>query len=486
MNTAQLLDGLSVNPGDVELCGLSLDSRRVNSGEGFIALQGAVQHGICHASQAIANGAQAVIYEPNGVDQQAIAAMGVANIAVENLNQKLGEIAARFYQHPSTMLDVIGITGTNGKTTVSQLIAQALPQCGVIGTLGWGDVAELQSTVNTTPDALAVQQILQQLLTQGKRAVAMEVSSHGLQQGRVNAVRFKGAVFTNLSRDHLDYHGSMAEYLQAKLSLFQWKDLQFAVVNLDDACSSDVLESLPASVRRWGFSAQGNTVPAAECICAENVSLAADGIEFEVVWGEQRQAVKTLLVGRFNLENLLAVLCTQLAMGITFSDAVNRLADLKAIAGRMERLGGQGKPSVIVDYAHTPDALEKLLHAVKSQSRLCLVFGCGGDRDKGKRSEMGRIAEAWADQVIVTDDNPRTEQPAAIINDILSGCKSPNTIVIHDRNAAISTAIQQAGQDDWVVVAGKGHELYQEINGVKWPFNDRLIVQQALDAWSAL
>jgi UDP-N-acetylmuramoyl-L-alanyl-D-glutamate--2,6-diaminopimelate ligase len=484
MKLAELLNGLTINPADLEISGLCLDSRNIQTGDAFIALNGAVQHGIAHAKQAVANGAIAVIYDPSGADMQTVSALKIPSLAIADLAQKLGEIAARFYGNPSQILDVIGVTGTNGKTTCSQLIAQALPACGVIGTMGWGDVGSLQPTANTTPDALAVQQMLNEFVTRGKRATAIEVSSHGLHQGRVNGVSFKGAVFTNFSRDHLDYHGSMAEYLQAKLTLFKTPGLQFAVVNLDDPNSAEVLQSLPDEVQCWTYSATGRQGTAKEAVSAEQVKHSAAGIEFDLVWREQKRRATTSLVGDFNLDNVLAVLCVLLATGSEFDAAVAQLAKLKAIAGRMEKFGGNGKPTVLVDYAHSPDALEKVLKAVKGATPLSVVFGCGGDRDKGKRPEMGRIAETWADHVIVTDDNPRSEASAAIIEDILSGCQSQKITVINDRTTAINTVIRQADPDDCVVIAGKGHENYQETNGVKQPFSDRRVVEQALAAWN--
>jgi UDP-N-acetylmuramoyl-L-alanyl-D-glutamate--2,6-diaminopimelate ligase len=483
MKLADLLNGMVLNPVDMEIGGLCLDSRKVQAGDAFIALNGAIQHGLAHAEQAIANGAIAVLYDPNGADRQLVGALKVATLAIADLAQKLGEIAAKFYGHPSQTIDVIGVTGTNGKTTCSQLIAQALPACSVIGTLGWGDVGNLEPTANTTPDALAVQQMLHAFATRGKRSVAMEVSSHGLHQGRVNGVSFRGAIFTNLSRDHLDYHGGMAEYLQAKLRLFTTPGLQFAVINLDDPSSTKVLQSLPDTVQCWSYSASGRQ-SAKESVSAEQVKHSAAGIEFDVVWREQKCRATTSLVGDFNLDNVLAVLCVLLATGSQFDAAVAKLAELQAISGRMEKFGGNGKPTIFVDYAHSPDALEKVLKAVKGASQLRVVFGCGGNRDKGKRPEMGRIAETWADQVIVTDDNPRNEASTEIIKDILSGCQSQKITVIYDRTTAINTVIRQADSEDCVVIAGKGHESYQEINGVKQPFSDSRVVEQALASWS--
>lgn len=485
MKLSQLVNGIADIDTDIEVGGLSLDSRKVKPGDLFIALNGALQHGISHAKQAVENGAIAMLYDPAGLDNLEQQTVAVHAIAITDLSQKLGEIAAHFYGHPSRQIDLIGITGTNGKTTCSQLIAQALPNCGVIGTLGWGQPEHLNATINTTPDALAVQQILRALVDQGNRAITMEVSSHGLEQGRVNGIDFKGAVFTNLSRDHLDYHGNMTAYLQAKLRLFSNPALQFAVVNLDDVNSDEVLAALNKNVKCWGFSTNGRQVKGVECITANNVRHGANGIEFNVQWSQQTMQASTKVVGAFNLQNVMTVLCTLLAMGWVFDKAVMQLAHLKAVTGRMEKFGGLNQPLVIVDYAHTPDALEKVLTAARGNGKLWAVFGCGGDRDKGKRPEMGRIAETYADHVVVTDDNPRSEASDAIINDILAGCTSDKVSIINDRSTAITTVIQQAGQNDCVVIAGKGHENYQEIQGIKIPFSDQAVAQQALAARSS-
>lgn len=483
MKLAELLTDMTVCDGDLDITGLALDSREVRVGDAFFALNGANQHGMNFADQAVANGAKAVIYDPAGWNQPHDSALRVAQFSINGLDKHLGKIAAKFYGNPSRQLTVIGITGTNGKTTCSQLIAQALTQCGVIGTIGWGEPGKLSPTQNTTPDALMVQKYLQLFVEQRKKAVAMEVSSHGLQQGRVNAVEFRGAVFTNLSRDHLDYHGGMEEYFQAKLALFTSPALKFAVVNLDDSNSSDVLQALAGNVQRWTFSTQGQMYKQSECIFAKNIHYDSTGIAFEVVWQDRKVSAYTPLVGVFNLENVLAVLCVLLAMDYPLTEAIARLADLHAIVGRMEKFGGNDKPTVFVDYAHSPDALEKALQAAKGHGQLLVVFGCGGDRDKGKRQEMGRIAETLADQVFITDDNPRSETSVEIINDILAGCRKQNITVINDRKLAINSAIQKAKKLDSVLIAGKGHENYQEIKGVKFPFSDQEVVKQSLAIW---
>lgn len=469
---------------DLEISGLTLDSREIKAGDAFIALRGHQQHGLVYAEQAIRNGAAALIIDTIDLDAASHSNLAVPYVAVTDLHKHLGGIASRFYGHPSEKIKVLGITGTNGKTTCSQLIAQALGNCGVIGTLGWGEYAQLLPTLNTTPDAVTIQRILEHFLKEQKHAVAMEVSSHALQQGRVDNVNFAGAIFTNLSRDHLDYHGNMDEYLQAKLALFSKPGLQFAVINLDDDRCQHFMSSLHKSVKCWTYTTRGKKSVGSENLSAENIRFSPDGIYWDVFWGDRQSSAFTPLVGRFNLENVMAVLAVLLAMGTEFHQAILRLAQLQAVAGRMEKFGGGNKPTVYVDYAHSPDALEKVLKVAKSTGKLSVVFGCGGDRDKGKRPEMGKLAENLADRVFVTDDNPRTESSSEIIRDILAGCQSRKAVVISDRRLAISSAIQQANANDCVVVAGKGHENFQEINGVKLPFSDQEIVQQSLAIWS--
>ncbi len=490
---------------EIVVAGLVLDSREVLSGDVFIALVGAKQHGLAHVEQAINNGACAVIFDPAGNGRQlaeslhGIASRFVPMIAVENLGLKLGELAARFYGDPSRFMTVIGITGTNGKTSCSQFLSQVLDDCGVIGTLGWGEWGRLNKTLNTTPDALAIQKMLAELLKNKKHAVAMEVSSHGLEQGRVNGVMFKGAVFTNISRDHLDYHGTMNAYVRAKLTLLKQPGLAFAVVNLDDVYSERIIAACPESVQVWQFSAKGKTSDSGECVNAENIRHKTDGIEFDIRWRNQVQQVKVPLYGDFNVENVLAVLTVMLAMGISLHEAVKRLASIKPVDGRMERFGAEADPLVFVDYAHTPDALDKVLSSLRKHCKqdLWVVFGCGGNRDTGKRPQMGKIAEHWADHVVITDDNPRYENGLDIVNDILAGCRStakdggsvaagmepvrPAKVeVIQNREQAIQKVVASAAENDCIVIAGKGHEQYQESNGVCLPFSDRQVVIDAL------
>ncbi|MDD5275467.1 MAG: UDP-N-acetylmuramoyl-L-alanyl-D-glutamate--2,6-diaminopimelate ligase [Methylovulum sp.] len=494
MTLHELLTGLVwVQADDRVISGIELDSRKVVEGNVFVALTGAMQHGLNHLGQAVNNGACAVIFDPAGQGQQLAddyISFGEPEekppmIAIANLGGVIGIIAARFYGNPSQLIDVIGITGTNGKTSCSQFLGQLLDDCGIIGTLGWGEWGKLDKTVNTTPDALSVQQMLAALMAGKKQTVAMEVSSHGLEQGRVNGVRFKGAVFTNISRDHLDYHGTMEAYLQAKLALLDKPGLAFVVVNLDDATSGRIIAEVPKTAVVWGVSVNGKVLTSGgESLVAQHIVHKPNGIEFDVRWRTEHQQVTVPLYGDFNIENVLVVLAVMLAMGIGFAQAVNRLAQIKPVAGRMERFGGDdGRPLVIVDYAHTPDALEKVLSSVRKhcQRGLWVVFGCGGDRDAGKRPMMGRAAEQWADHLIITDDNPRFENNQAIINDILAGCHSNKIEVIQDRAQAIQSAVTRAAKNDCIVIAGKGHEDYQDVAGVKFPFSDREIVIEALN-----
>jgi UDP-N-acetylmuramoyl-L-alanyl-D-glutamate--2,6-diaminopimelate ligase len=476
-----LLHGLIPEQGDIPVTGLALDSRTIVKGDIFIALSGAKQHGLVHAEQAINNGASAIIFDPAG--NRITSSLHIPMLAVENLGLKLGELASRFYGDPSQFMTVIGITGTNGKTSCSQFLGQMLEDCGIIGTLGWGEWGQLCKTQNTTPDALSIQKILAELLNNKKHTVAMEVSSHGLEQGRVNGVRFKGAVFTNISRDHLDYHGTMEAYVQAKLALLTKPGLAFAVINLDDAYSEQIIASVPKSVQLWQFSANGKKPDSGECVNAENIQHNLGGIEFDLRRiNSPLQRIKLPLFGDFNVENILAVLTVMLAMGISLPEAGRKIGKIKPVEGRMERFGTEADPLIFVDYAHTPDALDKVLSSLRKHCKhdLWVVFGCGGNRDTGKRAQMGEIAEHWADHVIITDDNPRYENGLDIVHDILAGCRSTKVEVIQNREQAIHKVISSAAKNDCIVIAGKGHEQYQESNGVQLPFSDRQVVIDAL------
>jgi len=486
MILAELLDGLVVDrpltKNVTDIKGIALDSRKVKKDFVFIAVTGAIEHGLVHASKAIEQGACIIVYDPKGSEHYAVEHLDCDVFAVEDLSLKLGCIADRFYNSPSKEIEVIGVTGTNGKTSCSQFLAQLIPECGVIGTLGWGEQGALNETINTTPDALDVQQILAGFLVLKKKTVVMEVSSHGMEQGRVNAVNFKGAVFTNFTRDHLDYHGSMAAYLTAKLALFKRPELQFAVVNMDDDHALRFLGETHKQVKRWAFSTKGCRCESAENVIAEGAEYSLEGLKFFVCWQNQKVWVQTKIVGDFNLENILAVITVLLAQGYPLEFALKKVAELLPVEGRMERFGGDTKPVVFVDYAHTADALEKVLQGLRKycSQTVWLIFGCGGNRDKGKRAQMGAVAEKLSDKVIITDDNPRLEDSKQIIRDILMGFNEKNYEVIQNREEAIQSVINRAEKQDCIVVAGKGHENYQDIQGLKHAFSDRYVVQQAL------
>ena len=477
---------------DNSIIGLALDSRDIIKGYVFIALAGSKQHGMAYIDQAINNGACAIIYDPAGIESTLVEdSSQIPMIAINGLAVKLGHIAARFYGNPSELMTVIGITGTNGKTSCSQFLSQMLDDSSVIGTLGWGEWSNLKKTINTTPDALEMQRILAELLKANKKAVAIEVSSHGLDQGRINGVAIKGAIYTNISRDHLDYHGTMDAYIQAKLLLLKSVGLAFVVVNLDDVFSDQIVAAVPEKVEIWGFSVKGKTRSNCTNIIAENILTTDNGIEFELYCHGNKHRIKAPIYGHFNVENILTVFTTMLAMGVAEAEAIKRLEFIRPIPGRMERLGDERSPLIFVDYAHTPDALDKVLSSIKKHctQALWVVFGCGGDRDKGKRSQMGQIATQWADHVIITDDNPRYENALDIVNDILKGCQdignstiSRNVEVIQDRALAIQSVLARAAAKDCIVVAGKGHELYQEVNGVRLNFSDSQVISDALTA----
>lgn len=468
----------------IRLGGLALDSRTIKANEVFIALSGARQHGLAYAENVRKQGASAILFDPaGGGEELAHAIRGIELFPIRNLGAVLGELASEYYGRPSYDLAVIGITGTNGKTSCSQFLGQLLDGCGIIGTLGWGEWGRLTKIPNTTPDALTVHKVIAEFVAQGAASVAMEVSSHGLEQGRVNGVRFKGAVYTNISRDHLDYHGTMEEYLAAKLKLLRSPGLEFVVVNLDDPSCDRIIAAAPDGVVLWGVSAKGRQLVSGESVKAKGIAFSLAGIEFEAEWREEKHKITVPLFGDFNVENILCVLATMLAMGYALSEIAAKLKHIKPVVGRMERCSvATDKLSVFVDFAHTPDALDRVLASVRKHCRrdLWVVFGCGGDRDPGKRPEMGAIAEQWADHVIVTDDNPRFEEPSAIAKQILAGCRTGKAKLVQDRKQAIEQVIAQANEHDCVVIAGKGHENYQEINGIQYPFSDKEIAEQSL------
>ncbi|MFT4248462.1 MAG: UDP-N-acetylmuramoyl-L-alanyl-D-glutamate--2,6-diaminopimelate ligase [Pseudomonas sp.] len=467
---------------DVQLSGLVLDSRLVRPGDAFVAIAGFGAHGLGFVEHARANGAAAILFEPPAPD--ALPAPLDA-IAVPGLRDRMGAMADRFHGHPSQTMTMVGVTGTNGKTSTVQLLAQAWKLLGIdsasIGTLGVGLYGHAVPTGFTTPQVLQIHAALAQLRDAGAQAVAMEVSSHALDQGRVDAVHFDVGVFTNLTRDHLDYHGDMASYGAAKARLFARAGLKAAVLNLDDPFGRELLAGLDPDVRGIGVSSRGQ---AGAAVRADHLQLDSQGIGFDLWIDGQARRVQSPLLGRFNVDNLLAVAGVLHALGHAPVQIAAVLSQLQPIRGRMNRLGGDGiHPLVVIDYAHTPDALQQALDSLRGhvEGRLVCVFGCGGERDTGKRPQMAAIAEARADVVIVTDDNPRNEDGDAIVADIVAGFARPALVTVQrDRAAAIAAAIGQARAGDIVLIAGKGHEPYQDVCGVKHPFDDTEVARAVL------
>ena len=465
---------------------ITADSRRVEPGVAFAAYPGGAQDGRAFIADAIARGTAGVLWEPRDFAWQA--EWHAPNVPVPDLRQALGHVADFLYGSPSRDLWMVGVTGTNGKTSCTHWIAHALDACGrraaILGTLGNGLVGALAPSSHTTPDVCVLHEVLAQMRRAGAQAVAMEVSSHGLDQGRVNGVAFDVALFTNLSRDHLDYHGTMAAYGAAKARLFAWPGLAASVVNVDDPFGRNLVDEL----RARGARVLTYGVAGAD-ITASGIAMGRAGLVLELAtpWG--RGEVHTQLVGAFNAANVLGVLGVLLASDVPLAQALAALSNLMPPAGRMQRIGGGTLPLAVIDYAHTPDALEKALTAlrpaVEPGHELTCVFGCGGDRDKGKRPQMGRIAATLADRVIVTNDNPRSEEPQAIAQAIVQGIREAGNRryrVELDRRAAIRLALEDARPGDVVLIAGKGHEPYQEIAGRRLPFLDLAVAREALTA----
>jgi len=482
---SELLSGLIDVPAaqDRKISGITQDSRQVQPGWLFLAVPGISQDGRAFIADAAARGAAAVILEPDGGGS--IPDFPVPMFKLSDLRMHVGIIADRFFGSPSHRLVIIGVTGTNGKTTCAQLLAQVLDRasarCGLIGTLGNGFPDALQTGSHTTPDAVHLHQLLADFVRAGATHVCMEVSSHALEQGRVEGVRFSGVIFTNLTRDHLDYHGDMAAYAAAKARLFDFDGLRFAVINSGDVFGQTLIGKLAGRVKTLSFGFEQGEVRAL------TVRTLPSGLELKVTTPAGPVHLHSKLLGRFNAENLLAVLGALVAMDLNFTEASAKLNQVKPIAGRMECFGGGTHlPLVVVDYAHTPDALRKVLSALREHAggKLWCVFGCGGNRDRGKRPLMGKLAENLADVVVVTSDNPRHEPPEQIIADIVAGMTPSLSFgkvkVIPDRAEAIRFALTQAQPNDIVLLAGKGHEDYQQIGDRRLPFSDRRFVRDLL------
>jgi len=465
----------------VLLSGIELDSRKVKPGDLFLAIPGEQHDGRQFIEQAVANGASAVLAEPPVAGF--VDAVPVPLLELPELQQESGLLAASLYGQPSRALHMVGVTGTNGKTTTSRLVAQLArlmgKSCGVIGTLGATLGEEVGQGGNTTPDAVALQQQLARWRDQGVFAVSMEVSSHAMVQGRVNGVDFETAIFTNLSHDHLDYHGSMEAYGRAKLALFATEGLRNALVNLDDPFAARVQNILDGDVASYTYSLRD---PSAD-IFVELARFSGSRVagRLRTPWGSGD--FDSPLPGDFNLSNLAAAIAAIVLAGEELGCVLEVVSALQPVPGRMQSIANDQQLQVIVDYAHTPDALEHVLDALKPHvdGRLVTVFGCGGDRDREKRQVMGRVACSRSDRVVVTSDNPRSENPAAILADIETGCSGDYVLEV-DRAAAIRLAIGEAAPGDCVVIAGKGHEDYQIVDGSKAFFSDE---EQALQALAA-
>jgi len=482
---SDLLAGLTRDsvPTDIDVRGLSADSRTVQSGDLFLACHGLQVHGLAHLEQAVAQGAVAVAYDPEGHEytEAWFADASVPVIAVAGLSQYLGEIAGRFYAEPSRDMRVIGVTGTDGKTSVSHFIAQALSTSGkpvgLLGTLGYGVYGALNIPTHTTPDALRLQSELAILRDRGVKQLAMEVSSHALHQYRCSGIHFHTAVLTQLSRDHLDYHGSLESYADAKRQLFRMPGLQCAVLNAGDVFGRELALDLAETVRTISWQVQKDAEPLSEeWLKLDSLRALPEGMVLSVDSSFGKVEFEVCLLGDFNAENLLAALGALLATGLSLDDAAQRLSQVTTVPGRMELFSVPGRPRVVVDYAHTPAALEAALKALRPHcaGKLVCVFGAGGDRDTGKRPAMGAIAAQCADCSIVTSDNPRHEVPQDIMSQIVGGmAQSQHALQIENRGIAIRTALAAAKEDDFVLVAGKGHEVSQQVGDLKIAFSDR-------------
>ncbi|MGC3982644.1 MAG: UDP-N-acetylmuramoyl-L-alanyl-D-glutamate--2,6-diaminopimelate ligase [Steroidobacteraceae bacterium] len=477
---------------DITIDGIGLDSRKLVANSMFIAVPGLQGHGLDYALQAASRGATVMLWQPDA-ERSAPALPNVFALAVPGLSTLLGELASRFYAQPSTALEIAAVTGTNGKSTTAYLIADAAERCGLAagysGTVGYGRINALHTATHTTPDVFSVHRQLAELRDTGAQVVGMEVSSHALHQARIAAMCVDTAVFTNLSRDHLDYHGDMQAYGEAKALLFQWPELRHRVINADDAFGRELLSRDSTAALTTAYSCDAaRDLPYARVLRAGAVRLSAQGMELDITGSFGNATLRSALLGRFNAENLLAALAVLVGWNVPLLQAVQVLQQAVAPPGRMELLqatnNGVTKRAVI-DYAHTPDALEKALTVLKqhAQGRVICVFGCGGDRDAGKRPQMGAVAARLADQVVLTDDNPRSEDPAKIITAIQSGMTGlqghPFTVQ-HDRAKAIELALQDAGEEDIVLIAGKGHEDYQIIGFEARYFSDREVALACL------
>ncbi len=471
----------------VDILSITQDSRLVEKGSLFIAYKGLAQDGRQYIENAVARGAAAIVYEAS--DDFVLPVVDIPAIPMIDVAEKLGLIAARFYQYPSEDLCMVGVTGTNGKTSVTYFIAQALTalqqRCGIIGTTGYGFLPELHTSTQTTPDAVTLQKHIAELAKEKAKTIAMEVSSHGLDQARLQGVAFDYAIFTNLTRDHLDYHGTFAAYQAAKEKLFTQWPLKAAIFNLEDAVGALWFRTLQSRYPVLGYRLQPSCEEEDRCVSAEQIKTHVNGFSVTVrtPWGTGE--FNTRLLGEFNIANVLAVIAVLGQMGYSLAQILPVMSQLQTVPGRMQLLQHTDAPTVVIDYAHTPDALEKALRALRQhcQARIFCIFGCGGDRDKGKRAQMAQVVEAGADQMIVTNDNPRHEDPNVIIQEIMTGFINKESVtILPDREKAIHYALKTAKTGDVILIAGKGHETYQIIGDTMHDFSDAQCVQ---DYWNS-
>ncbi|WP_095210069.1 UDP-N-acetylmuramoyl-L-alanyl-D-glutamate--2,6-diaminopimelate ligase [Endozoicomonas ascidiicola] len=490
-----VLTGLQLPPVavDKEVTDLTLDSRKIIGGELFIAVPGVMSDGRQYIVSALEKGAAAVLVDDSGCERFDIPKSDNVFL-VSGLKDKMGTLADRFYRHPSKGLKVMGVTGTNGKTSccwfISDLLRLLGEPCALMGTVGKGLPGQLEASLNTTGDVVSLQHYLDQLVSESVSSLAMEVSSHGLDQGRVDAVHFEVALFTHISRDHLDYHGTLEAYVDAKAKLFSQCEYRFAVIGKDDVFSGQMVAACPAGAQITTWSLED----ASADVYLSEIEVLPEGFRamLHTPWGNG--LLNTSLLGRFNLENLLAVIAALGVQGYAIDQLLAAVPDMSTPPGRMQRFGGGDKPLVLVDYAHTPDAIESVLTSLQEHSRalknnepvtgkVFCVYGCGGDRDRGKRPLMTNAALKGADRAVLTSDNPRTEDPNQILSDAQEGIDSDaaqRLTVIPDRATAIHSTIRNARAGDIIVIAGKGHENYQEINGVRHHFDDAEQVEAAL------
>lgn len=481
MSLQTLLEGWRDDVPDLVVNGITLDSRQAKAGTAFIAVKGGQTHGLEFATQAEAAGAAVIIHD----GKFNVPPMGIPCVEVPGLGDYLSSLASRFFHAPSEHLNITGITGTNGKSTTAHLIAQAWQRvdgnAGMIGTLGVGPFNHLRPASLTTPDPISLQRMLSGCIDQGVEQLAMEVSSHALAQGRCEDVRFEAAVFTNLSRDHLDYHGSMEAYAAAKRRLFADHKPRFAIINKDDAFGKQLIEEFSSSLEVLSYGTNGSSE-----IRASVASMDSQGMlmRIEGPWGGG--TVQTGLLGKFNVSNLAAAAGTLALQGMEWQQVMHQLELMQPVPGRMHRLGGEdGKPVVVVDYAHTPDALEQALKALRAHlhGRMVCVIGCGGDRDRGKRPMMAQIAEQKCDRIIFTSDNPRFESQETIFDDMVSGMSTGELAMLEpDRGEAIRQAVSGSREGDIVLIAGKGHETFQILGDQHIPFSDEKAARAALEA----